>query len=113
MSAMTNSELPSIEVYELPDDAALLDVREDEEWEAGHAPGAVHLPLGQLPDRLGDVPRDEPLYVMCRAGGRSARAAGFLRETGFDAVNVDGGMQAWAAAGKDMVSESGGDPAVV
>lgn len=113
MDPMTNSAIPSIDVNELPDDAPLLDVRENEEWNAGHAPAATHIALGELPNRLGDVSKEEPLYVVCRSGGRSARAVAYLRETGFDAVNVEGGMQAWGATGKEMVAEGAGAPAVI
>ncbi len=90
--------------------AVLLDVREDDEWADGHAPDAVHIPLGELVARADEVPSDQPVVVICRAGGRSARATGFLRGRGVDASNYHGGMQAWAAAGGSMVSESGAPP---
>lgn len=87
----------------------LLDVREDDEWAAGHAPAATHLPMGQVPEghaRL--LPRDQRIVVMCRSGARSNRVAGFLREAGYDAVNAAGGMQAWAASGRAVVDGEGG-----
>ena len=90
----------------------LLDVREEDEWRAGHAPGAVHVPLQELPARLTELP-DAPLAVVCRAGARSAQAVAWLAGQGVDAVNVDGGMQAWEASGRRMVSESGGEPQVI
>lgn len=90
----------------------LLDVREHDEWQAGHAPGAVHVPLHELPSRLGELP-EAPLAVVCRAGARSAQAVAWLTAQGRDAVNVDGGMQAWEAAGRGLVSESGSEPQVV
>ncbi|HEY0719318.1 MAG TPA: rhodanese-like domain-containing protein [Streptosporangiaceae bacterium] len=96
----------------LPDDIYLLDVREDDEWTAGHAPGAVHIPLGLLGRQAGQVPKDQPVYVICRAGGRSARAAQMLGASGWDVTNVADGMQGWAGAGRPMVSESGGPPFV-
>lgn len=96
----------------VPEDAFLLDVREPEEWVAGHAPGAVHIPLGRLPARVAEVPEDVPVYVLCRVGGRSAQAAGWLNRLGRKAVNVGGGMMAWAAAGKPMVAEGGHPPYV-
>ena len=95
----------------LPEDTAVLDVREPHEWVAGHAPGAVHIPLRQLPVRADLVPSGHVL-VVCHVGSRSARATAFLRQQGVDAVNLHGGMAAWAAAGRPLVSETGG-PAVV
>ncbi|GGO13203.1 sulfurtransferase [Microbispora rosea subsp. aerata] len=104
--------LPEIAPDALPEDAYLLDVRENEEWVAGHAPGAVHIPLGELQARVDEVPHDRPVYVICRVGGRSAHAAMWLNHIGRDAVNVDGGMRSWAAAGRPMVSETGEAPYV-
>jgi rhodanese-related sulfurtransferase len=98
---------------ELPASTTLLDVREDDEWAAGHAPDALHIPLGELAARLGDLPEDNALYVICRSGGRSARATAFLNANGWDATNVDGGMGAWQAAGKPMTAETGADPTVI
>ncbi|GAA1882018.1 rhodanese-like domain-containing protein [Lapillicoccus jejuensis] len=105
--------IPQTSVTDLPDDAVLLDVREQDEWDAGHAPGAVHIPLGDLPARVGELPQvDGPLAVTCKAGGRSARAVAWLSQQGYDVVNVDGGMGAWSAAGKPMESASGETPRV-
>ncbi|HYZ54761.1 MAG TPA: rhodanese-like domain-containing protein, partial [Streptosporangiaceae bacterium] len=67
--------VPEIPAAGLPDGAFLLDVREDEEWVAGHAPDALHIPLGQLGSQVDQVPRDREVYVVCRAGSRSAYAA--------------------------------------
>lgn len=104
--------VPETEPRAVPADAYLLDVREDEEWRAGHAPNAVHIPLGSLPARVDEVPTDRPVYVICRLGGRSAQATAWLNRMGRQAVNVGGGMQDWAAAGLPMVSETGRDPVV-
>ncbi|MEV8122559.1 rhodanese-like domain-containing protein [Streptomyces sp. NPDC085944] len=90
-------------------DAVLLDVREKPEWTAGHAPGAVHVPLTELvagaalPDRVQGC----PLVVICRSGHRSQQAAKLLAERGAQAVDVEGGMNAWAAAGHPVVDERG------
>ena len=93
--------------------AYLLDVREPDEWTAGHAAAATHLPLGQVPAQVASVPTDGTVVVICRVGGRSQRAAQFLREQGIDAVNLAGGMQAWAAAGLDVVTDDGTPGAVI
>ncbi|MGV0109343.1 MULTISPECIES: rhodanese-like domain-containing protein [unclassified Arthrobacter] len=107
------SDLQNVPVTAVPSDARILDVREDYEWEAGHVDGAVHIPLDQLPARFGELDPDEDLHVICRAGGRSQRAAEWLEGNGYTAINVSGGMGAWADAGKPMVSETGSEPAVL
>ena len=104
--------VPQISVQDLPADAVLLDVREQDEWDAGHVDGAVHVPLGEVPSRLGDLPDADPLYFICRSGNRSDRAAAWLTAQGVESVNVAGGMRAWAEAGKPMTAASG-SPTVV
>lgn len=96
----------------LPAGLVVLDVREDDEWQAGHIHGALHIPLGSLPQRVSDIPAEQRILVVCRVGGRSAQATEFLRTQGRDAVNLAGGMQAWDAAGREMVAENGHAPAV-
>lgn len=108
---MTDSDLPSVSPADVTPDATVLDVREPEEWDGGHIAGAVHIPLGDLSERLSEVPAG-PLLVTCRAGGRSARATEFLRARGIDATNLDGGMKAWAAQGREYVRDDGGTPEV-
>lgn len=104
--------MAEVSAASVPDGAWLLDVREDDEWTAGHVPGARHIPLGQLGARTAEVPHDEVVYVICRSGGRSGRAAEALAGAGWDAVNVAGGMQDWAAAGRPMTTDSGAEPFV-
>ena len=106
------TDVPVITVTALPEGAVLLDVREDDEWVAGHAPDAVHIPLAQVPARLDELPPDDDVYVICRSGGRSAQAAAWLNRNGYDATNVAGGMGAWLEAGRPMVSETGDAPTV-
>lgn len=103
--------LPTVDPREVGDDL-LLDVREDGEWQAGRAPAAVHVPLSQLVARLGELPTDRPLAVVCRSGHRSAQATAFLVGQGWSARNVDGGMLAWEALGLPMTGEPGADPYV-
>lgn len=106
------SEMQSVSVDTIPEGAKILDVREDYEWEAGHVDGAIHIPLDRLPDSLDDLDPDQDLAVICRTGGRSARATQWLDAHGYSAVNVNGGMGAWLEAGKPMVSDNGQEPTV-
>lgn len=92
---------------EVPMDAFLLDVREPDEWAAGHVPGALHIPLGELGNRYLEIARDRELYVICRSGARSAHAAQALAGAGWETSNVADGMIGWHAAGRPMTSESG------
>jgi len=104
--------LPEVPAVAVPDEAWLLDVREDDEWGAGHVPEATHIPMGELRTRTGELPPDGEIYVICRSGVRSARVAEALNAAGWHAINVAGGMQDWAAAGKPMVTDSGAAPFV-
>lgn len=97
---------------ELPQNTVLLDVREQDEWDAGHAPNARHLPMSELAGRLEELPADQEVLVICRSGGRSARVTAYLNANGWDARNVDGGMQQWAATGRDLACDQG-DPQVI
>jgi rhodanese-related sulfurtransferase len=81
------------------DEIQLVDCREAYEWEAGRVEGAIHLPLNDIMAGAGnDLDRDRPIAVICRTGNRSELATTMLRARGFDAYNVAGGMEAWAAA---------------
>ena len=78
----------------------LLDVREVGEWIAGRAAPAIHIPLGQLAGRAGELPRDRPIFLICATGNRSRVAAAILLRDGFErAVNVKGGTVAWERSG--------------
>ena len=92
--------------------AMLLDVREPDEWGAGHAPGAAFMPMGQVEEHIDELPRDRRIVVICRSGGRSATVTQALVAAGFDGVNLAGGMRAWAASGFDVVTDDG-SPGVV
>jgi rhodanese-related sulfurtransferase len=96
---------PQVVSAEVPSGVYLLDVREDDEWAAGHAPEAVHVRLGELNER-------REVYVICRSGARSAYAAQALAGAGWKAINVADGMTGWAVAGRPMVSETGTEPFV-
>lgn len=93
--------------------ALLLDVREDDEWAAGHAPMARHLPMNALPDRAGELDPSVPVVCVCRLGGRSAAVAAALVGAGFDVTNLAGGMVAWEAAGFDVVGADGAPGTII
>jgi DMSO/TMAO reductase YedYZ molybdopterin-dependent catalytic subunit/rhodanese-related sulfurtransferase len=93
--------------------ALLLDVREPGEWRADHVAQAWLLPMGQVARHRSDLPRDRRIVVVCRSGGRSAAVAEALRAWGFDAVNLAGGMTAWAVAGLPVVTTGPGSAGLV
>jgi rhodanese-related sulfurtransferase len=88
-------------------EAVLLDVREQDEWHAGHAPQALHIPMSELGERFGELPSDRPLLAVCRSGNRSGQVAGALRRAGYRVDNVAGGMQAWKDAGLPLEPNDG------
>jgi rhodanese-related sulfurtransferase len=107
-------EIPPQEARDLAASGALLlDVREDEEWDAGHAAGAVHLAMGQVMDRLGEIPTDRTVICVCRVGGRSGAVATTLAGLGFDVRNLAGGMLAWEADSLPVLTDGGGAGTVV
>ena len=87
--------------------ATVIDVREVDEYIEAHVPGVRLVPLGTIPDALDALLRDETLYVICRSGARSLRAAELLAANGFDAISVAGGTMAWVQRGLDY--ETGDD----
>ncbi|MEV4437718.1 rhodanese-like domain-containing protein [Streptomyces sp. NPDC049577] len=111
------SGVPTVGVDVLASDDFLLDVREDDEWDAGHAEGALHIPMSDFVARFGELTQKAPdgarINVICRSGGRSAQVTTYLAQQGLDAVNVDGGMQAWEAAGRPVVGADGAPGAVI
>lgn len=88
-------------------DHHLLDVRQDDEWQAGHIDGAQHIPLSELADRLGELPSGRSIVAVCRSGSRSATAVRGLRQLGYSAENLDGGVTAWSRAGLPLVDGAG------
>lgn len=113
---MNFAPLPSVNVEAVPADGLVLDVREPDEWAAGHVEGALHVPMSDFVARFGEVTEaladGRRAHVMCRVGGRSAQVTQYLVQQGIDAVNIDGGMLAWEGAGRPMVTENG-SPAFV
>lgn len=111
---MTEHEIPAAEALDAAQsaDAVLIDVREQHEWDRGHSPLARLLPMSAIDDRVGELPKDERLLIVCHSGQRSARVAAALDAAGYDAVSVAGGMIAVDAAGGEVVAEDGRTPSV-
>ena len=109
---MDPSEVPCATTADLRDDVVLLDVREPGEWTVGHAPGALHIPMGDVPARFAELPEGADVIVVCHGGGRSSRVTAWLHDQGYSCRNLTGGMLAYAAAGLPMASENGETPRV-
>jgi rhodanese-related sulfurtransferase len=111
MNGMDEVEVAQAQIEDVPStfggSVILLDVREDDEWRRGHAPGAQHIPMGQVPSRIDEIDAAAKLFVVCHVGGRSQRVAQYLARNGYTPVNVSGGMQAWAGAGRPEVTDDG------
>ncbi|KIA62370.1 rhodanese-like domain-containing protein [Nocardia vulneris] len=115
---MTSPHVPSVPVDALPSEfdraapttpdptrAILLDVREEDEWQLGHAPGAIHIPMVDVPARVDELEFDVDLYVICRQGGRSLQVVEYLTHIGYEAIQVRGGMVAWQQAGRPLIAD--------
>ena len=112
--SLADVTVPTVDAAQVTDDAYVLDVREPDEWLAGHPPGAHHVPMMEIPGRVGEIPDDRAVVVVCRVGARSAQVVAYLRQRGFENVyNLDGGMFAWAAAGRPIVGDDGGAGEVI
>jgi rhodanese-related sulfurtransferase len=106
-----------VTVDEIDPEAFLLDVRENDEWAAGHIGEATHIPMRELPAQVAQRPDwltpDAAIVVVCAVGARSAQATAWLNQQGYQAVNLVGGMHAWAQAGRPMISSTGAPPSVL
>ncbi|MCU1440396.1 MAG: hypothetical protein JWP85_1393 [Rhodoglobus sp.] len=116
MAYPVDSPMPEVSAEEaialVAGGTVLLDVREHNEWDAGHAPDARLLPMSQIQSRVDEVPADTRLLVVCHSGARSARVTDWLLQEGYDAANVSGGMVAWQRAGGEIESEGPDAPRV-
>jgi len=102
---MSESSTPEITVEELAAvrmSGVLVDVREPEEYVAGHVPGAVPIPMSQLATRMGEIDKTSPVFVICASGNRSSAMTDLLRGAGFDAVSAAGGTGAWTRSGRPL-----------
>jgi rhodanese-related sulfurtransferase len=102
----TPSEISVSEAYEMRSAGAfILDVREPQEWQAWHIPGATLIPLGELESRLRELPNDQEIVVVCRSGNRSATGRDILTKAGFgNTTSMAGGMNSWISLGYDVVN---------
>jgi rhodanese-related sulfurtransferase len=96
------------DVAPIIDEVQLLDVREQPGWDAGHVEGAVHVPMHELNARQDELATDRTIVCVCRSGQRSAMVTGALQRAGYDAVNLEGGMLAWATDGLPYRAADGG-----
>jgi rhodanese-related sulfurtransferase len=100
------------EAHERRDELVLLDVREGDEWQAGHIEGSLHIPMGELAARQDELPQDRTIVAVCRTGRRSAAVTEALVRAGYDAHNLVGGVAEWKGVGLELVDDEGG-PGVV
>jgi rhodanese-related sulfurtransferase len=111
MSLFSQSPVPVVSAADAIDmlttGATLIDIREADEWKAGHAPMAAHIPMGELGTAAEALSRTSPLIFICRSGRRSDHAVGALVKAGYNAINLAGGMQAWQQAGGPVVRDDG------
>jgi len=103
--------IPSVSVDQVPDPIPsglfVVDVREPVEWAHGRIEGSVHIPMSELVDRIAEIPNESQVLVVCKVGARSARVAGYLVQSGYEAFNLDGGLLDWVGAGRPLVADAG------
>ncbi len=102
MSETTTPEIDIEEFAAVRGSGLLVDVREPDEYVAGHVPGAMLIPMGQLANRMRELDKSSPVFVICASGNRSSAMTDLLRAAGFDAASVAGGTGAWARLGRPL-----------
>lgn len=111
MGLFSRFKVPSVSAAEARDlvrsGAQLIDVRENNEWNAGHAPQALHVPSGQINAKVNRLKKDKDIIVVCRSGNRSRGVTSQLRQMGYEAFNLSGGMRAWQSAGGQVLDRRG------
>ena len=111
--ARQNERVNAHEARTAQTEREFLDVREDDEWQAGHIDGARHIPLRELSARVGELSKDRPIVAICRSGSRSAAAVRGLKQLGYDAENLEGGVTAWSKAGLPLIDDAGNPGRVI
>jgi rhodanese-related sulfurtransferase len=109
---MAFNQIPSVSAAQLSEDTVLLDVREPDEWAAGRAVGAVHIPMSEITSRVAELPVADDVVIVCHIGGRSARVTAWLLQQDYACRNLDGGMVAYAAAGLPLEADGDRTPFV-
>jgi rhodanese-related sulfurtransferase len=104
---VAHKTVTQVRPHEVAPEATIVDVREDDEWLAGHVAGSIHMPLREVTARWTELQAGDDVLVVCRHGVRSYQAAAYLTRAGIPAVNLDGGLVAWARAGRPLVTEDG------
>lgn len=98
--------MQNVQPTEVPAGAQLIDVRENDEWDAVHAQGATHIPMSEITGRIQEINPDRDIYVICHLGGRSAQVCQYLENSlGWDVINVEGGTNQWEADGLPVVRD--------
>ena len=117
MALFSHTDVPAVSPAEafamLEEGALLIDIREMDEWTAGHAPSASHVPMGSLGAAASDMSKTTPMVFICRSGRRSHQAVAALIEAGYHVFNLEGGMQAWQQAGCVVVRNDGSTGMVI
>ncbi len=115
-------DFETVDPLSVPEGAPLFDIREQNEWDAGHAPNARHLPASELAGRVGELfeeadgsplPDDAEVYIVCRSGGRTFQVAHWLTAQGIEVTGVGGGMGAWIEQGLPIVRDDGGEAQII
>jgi rhodanese-related sulfurtransferase len=113
LDARQNAAVNAVDASKAQAEREFLDVREDDEWQAGHIDGARHIPLRELSARVSELPKGRPIVAVCRSGSRSAAAVRGLKQLGYDAENLDGGVTAWSKAGLPLIDNAGNPGRVI
>ena len=106
MRAVINvGTMKNVQPQDVPAGAQIIDVRENDEYATDHAQGVIHIPMGEVLNRLAEIDPGQDIYVICKSGGRSARVAEQLEQTqGWECINVEGGTDLWRELGLPMES---------
>jgi rhodanese-related sulfurtransferase len=113
MTGQPHQGVTQVRPDEVSAGATILDVREDDEWQAGHVEGSIHMPMREVMARRGELQATDDVVVVCRHGVRSYQVTAYLARSGVAAVNLEGGLVAWARAGGPLVTDDGANGQVI